>query len=242
VSFSRNPKAMPLNADNWEVIESSTPPKMVVMPSNNSGLLIGYMAHKYPGRLGWLIGPGGWRRPPSWMPVALDNGAYGAWKKGVPWCPDDWMELLAEAHRYCLPKWAIVPDVVTNREATIESWHRWQPVLAEEYPNLPLAMAVQDGMTPSDVPPEANWIFVGGDDPWKMRSVPMWVEAFPGRVHVGRVNTKKRLWECDRAGVSSVDGTGWLMGGEERLAELDHYLEFTTGQKGHPQMVMESLL
>lgn len=38
-----------------------------VMPSNHSGIRIGYLAGRYPNRLGWLISPGGWRTPPDWM-------------------------------------------------------------------------------------------------------------------------------------------------------------------------------
>lgn len=223
---------------NWDIIGSS---KMQVMPSNSSGIRCGYLCGKYPGRIGWLIGPGGWREPPEWMPVAIDNGAYPAFIKNEQWDADAFLELLATAHYHVLPKWAVVPDVVGDRDATLASWKKWQPILSELYPNLPLAMAVQDGMTPNDVPDEADWIFVGGGDPWKMQSVPMWTESFPGRVHVGRVNTEKRLWECDRAGVSSCDGTGWFRGDKKQLEGLHRYLEQSSG-KGQPQMVMDSLL
>lgn len=201
---------------------------MVVMPSNNSGIRVGYLAARFPGRLAWLIGPGGWREPPEFMPVAIDNGAFPAWTKGEKWDELAFMALLETAHRFSRPKWAVVPDVVTDREGTIERWGTWQPILAKLYPSLPLAMAVQDGMTPRDVPDNADWIFVGGADPWKMQSVPMWTEAFPGRVHVGRVNGEKRLWECDNAGVSSVDGTGWFRGNKQQTAGLVRYLEQST--------------
>lgn len=231
---------MPLNADNWEVIGSSAG-KLVVMPSNNSGIQIGRLCGMYPGRIGWLIGPGGWRQPPSWLPVALDNGAYGAWEKQVPWDENAWWNLLEEATRACLPLWAVVPDVVTDREATIESWHKWEPILRDEFPGLPLAMAVQDGMTPEDVPAGVHTVFVGGSPRWKWRSLPMWTKAFP-RVHVGKVNSKKKLWQCTEHGAVSCDGTGWTQGGEQRLQELADYLEMSTGRKSHPQMVMEALL
>ena len=231
---------MTLNADNWEVIGLSSP-KLVVMPSNNSGIQIGRLCGMYPGRIGWLIGPGGWRQPPSWMPVALDNGAYGAWEKQIPWDENAWWKLLEEAMRCCLPIWAVVPDVVTDREATIASWHKWEPILRDEFPGLPLAMAVQDGMTPEDVPAGVHTVFVGGSPQWKMRSLPMWTKTFP-RVHVGKVNSKKKLWQCTEHGAVSCDGTGWTQGGEQRLQELADYLEMSTGRKNHPQMVMEALL
>jgi hypothetical protein len=228
------------NDQSWQVIGTSIPEKMTVMPSNNSGLQVGYLAGKYPKRLGWLIGPGGWRKPPSWMPVALDNGAFGAWEKGIPWDENAWMRLLEEATRHCLPVWAIVPDVVTDREATLASWAKWEPFLREEFPNLPLAMAVQDGMTPADVPDGVHTVFIGGSFQWKWRNLPMWTSAFP-RVHVGRVNTGKQLWQCDRLGVVSCDGTGWLRGGEERLEDLAKYLEFSSTNRKQPQMIFEGI-
>ena len=231
---------MPLDADNWDVIGSTIP--MRVMPSNNSGIEVGRLCGKFPNRLGWLIGPGGWRRPPSWLPVALDNGAFPAWINKKQWDEHAWWQLLETACRACLPLWAVVPDVVADREGTLASWAKWEPVIKEAFPNLPLAIAVQDGMMPSDVPVSAKTIFVGGTTEWKWRNVRMWTEAFPGRVHVARVNSERLLWMADRSGAISCDGTGWFRGDQQQLAGLERYLDFSTGQKGHPQMVMESLL
>ena len=204
---------------------------MVVMPSNNSGIRVGILAARHPGRLGWLIGPGGWRRPPEWIkwPVAIDNGAFPAWTKGETWEAKPFLDLLETAHRFCSPIWAIVPDVVTDAEATLASWDKWRPILAEKYPKLPLAMAVQDGMTP-DMIPKTNgpsWIFIGGSDAYKMKSIPMWCAAYPGRVHVGRINGEKGLWECHntKGGVASVDGTGFFRGDPVQTASLKNYLE-----------------
>lgn len=85
-------------------------------------------------------------------------------------------------------------------------------------------MAVQDGMTPDDVPQECDTIFVGGTDRWKMRNLHMWTGNFP-RVHVGRINEYKGLWEAHKLGASSVDGTGYFRGGPKRYAGLMRYLE-----------------
>lgn len=224
-----------------EIIGTSIAPRMQVMPSNNSGLVVGYLCGKYPGRLGWLIGPGGWRRPPSWMPVALDNGAFPAWVNKREWDEHAWWELLETATRHCMPKWAVVPDVVADREATLASWAKWEPILQESFPNLPLAIAVQDGMTPDDVPASAKTIFVGGTTEWKWRTATMWTSAFPGRVHIARVNSERLLWMADRAGAVSCDGTGWMRGDPDQLAGLERYLEFSTRASGHPQLIMQSL-
>lgn len=197
---------------------------MVVMPSNNSGIRIGRLCGMFPNRLGWLIGPGGWRKPPPWMPIALDNGAFGAWKNNKPWDEHAWWSLLETAYRHSRPLWAVVPDVVTDKDATIAAWHRWSPIMRREFPDLPQAFAVQDGMTPLDVPGGVSVVFVGGSTEWKWESLEMWTKHFP-KVHVGKVNTERLLWKADQAGAISCDGTGWFRGGDERLDELERYLQ-----------------
>ena len=214
--------------------------KMVVMPSNNSGMQIGYLAGKYPGRLGWLISPDGWRKPPSWMPYALDNGAFGSWKNGTQWDEGAFMALLERARKATAPLWVVVPDVVMDAEATIARWAEWVPKIRNVLPRIPLAFAVQDGMTPADVPTNAHVVFIGGSTEWKWQKLRMWTEAFE-RVHVARVNSERMLWMADEAGAVSCDGTGWMRGGEERIEELWRYLEMSSAS-GRPQMVMEAIL
>lgn len=216
---------------------------MIVMPSNNSGIQVGYLCGKYPGRIGWLIGPGGWLVPPSWMPYAIDNGAYGAWANNRPWDEGEFIKLLERVRvnslRCHFPLWVVVPDVVADREGTLRMWEKWSPIVAHMLQGTELAMAVQDGMTPEDVPENATVVFVGGTTEWKWRYLRMWTDSFP-RVHVARVNSERTLWMAHEAGAVSVDGTGWVRGGEERLAELEHYLHEST--HGRKQMILESIL
>ena len=94
------------------------------------------------------------------------------------------------------PRWVLVPDVVMDRAATLAKWAEYAPVAAR-YGGWPLAIAVQDGMTPADIPAEAQVIFVGGSTAWKWRSLPMWAHTGM-RVHVGRVNEVERLQICER--------------------------------------------
>lgn len=209
---------------------------MIIMPSNNSGIRVGYLAGKYPQRIGWLISPGGWRTPPSWMPTALDNGAFGAFTRGDDFDVVAWQEHIETAHQQCQPSWMVVPDVVADREKTLDSWHMWQPILAKQYPHTPLAIAVQDGMTPTDIPAEADIIFIGGTTEWKWRNLRSWTDNFK-RVHVARVNTERMLWMAHDAGAESCDGTGWFRGDEQQLAGLHRYLEqSTTGERPQLQM------
>jgi len=209
---------------------------MIIMPSNNSGIRVGYLAGKYPQRIGWLISPGGWRTPPIWLPTALDNGAFGAFTRGDTFDIDAWLAHIDLAHQQCQPSWMVVPDVVADRQKTIESWDRWADHLNEQYPRTPLAMAVQDGMTPDDILPNVDVIFVGGTTEWKWRNLHLWTDNFPS-VHVARVNTERLLWMAHEAGAESCDGTGWFRGDEQQLAGLHRYLEqSTTGERPQLQM------
>lgn len=211
--------------------------RMKVMPSNNSGIRVGYLCKTYPDRLGWLIGPGGWRKPPSWMPTALDNGAFAAWKNKTPWDESAWWKLVTKAYSESPLLWAVVPDVVTNKEGTLDAWHKWSPIMRQEFPGLPLAFAVQDGMTPRDVPSGVHTVFVGGSFDWKWDNLDMWTKHFR-RVHVARVNTRKRLWQADQAGAVSCDGTGWFQYGDAKIQELDDYLKISDNLPKSPMRVL----
>jgi hypothetical protein len=195
---------------------------MMVMPANNGKGIVHYWAGKYPGLLGHLYSPDGFRGPYPWLPFALDNGAFPAYTKGVPWNEEAYRKLLARvAAQQQAPLWILAPDVVADRDATLRSWERWAPELRTF--GWPLAFAVQDGMTVGDVP-DADVIFVGGSTEWKRETMAMWGANF-ARVHVGRINTEKWLWRCVEIGAESCDGTGWFRGDKAQLAGLASFLE-----------------
>lgn len=189
---------------------------------------LGWLAGQYPGRIGWLLSPGGWRRPHRWMPYGLDNDRFTAWSKGQEWDEVAYMSMVLKAAKEKrAPQWILVPDVVANREGTLEQWRYWAPKLAPY--GWPLAFAVQDGMTQADVPSNADVVFVGGTTEWKWATVWKWCQNNE-RVHVGRVNGYEGLWSCDDAGAESCDGTGWFRGDQEQLAGLERYLRESTNQ------------
>lgn len=200
---------------------------MIVMPANNTGVIVGWLAGRFEGRIGHLYSPRPGHKNPgpfSFLSYALDNGAFAA---GDAWNESDWLELLAWARLSGVsPRWVLVPDVVGDRLGTLEKWHRFAPGVAEY--GWPLAFAVQDGMTPEDVPDNAAVIFVGGTTQWKWRTAAMWCSTFE-RVHVGRVNTYRRLWQCQDIGAESCDGTGWTRGDQRQHRGLLAYLEESSG-------------
>lgn len=213
---------------------------MLVMPSNNSGIEIGYLAGRHEGRIGWLISPGGWRRPPSWLSYSLDNGAFTAWKNNKQWDEGAFMDLIERTRGHQRPLWIAVPDVVADAQATKALWPAWSQRIRAAAPHVPLAFVVQDGMSVADVPEGAEVIFVGGSTEWKWSTLGMWTKAFP-RVHVGRVNTERRLWQCHEHGVESCDGTGWMRGDQEQIEGLRRYLRLSTRNDKPMQMVMEAI-
>lgn len=206
---------------------------MIVMPANHRGIVCGWLAGRFPGRIGHLYSPGGITQLYDFLPFALDNGRFAACAKGQTWDEQAYLGMLdrvaADVHK---PSWLLVPDVVADHEGTQREWDRWAHRLRSTY-GWPLAFAVQDGMDVDDVPKEAEVVFIGGSTEWKRRTLHDWCDAHP-RVHVGRINTNRWLWECDTAGAESCDGTGWFRGDQEQLRGLIDYLERAhTGRGDH---------
>lgn len=186
-----------------------------------------WAAGAYPGRAGMILGPVNLRKQAlrPWMPFALDNDAFSAWTNKTQWDEDAYWDMVKRVRLTRLrPLWALVPDVVADKDATIDKWQRFEPMLRKL--GWDLAFACQDGMTPSDVPPGADIIFIGGTTTWKWKTLPMWSKHFK-RVHVGRVNELRRLWTCEDYGVESVDGTGWFRDTQDgrRLRALMMWLD-----------------
>lgn len=221
---------------------------MLVMPSNNSGAH--KLAEDFPGRLGLLISPRG-ERDPRGLPWAMDNGRFASWSRSgfsseaceileadldlsntshfldlVVWAngrkPVGGAHL-CKPHRKqpkTRPEWVVVPDVPGNAEATLEAFYQWAPWLMGC--GFTLALAVQDGMSPRDVP-DGVVCFLGGSREWKWANV----ERFGAeceRMHVGRVNGYADLWRAHRAGAESCDGTGFFRGRKAQLEGLLQYL------------------
>jgi len=206
---------------------------MIIMVTNNTGFMAGLLAGQYPGRIGHLYSPGGFKYPYDGIPYALDNGRYAATTKGHDWDENAFLGMLSRVMRQCNeePRWVVVPDAVGSRDRTLREWDKWAPRLQKD--GWALAMAVQDDMKPEDVPGEAEVVFVGGTTLWKRRTIHMWCEEF-SRVHVGRINTEKWLWACHRVGAESTDGTGWFRGSARQLNGLKRYLERTDAGFSEP--------
>jgi hypothetical protein len=202
---------------------------MIVMPANATGWFWHCLARET-GRIGHLFSPGAQRGPWPWMPYAMDNGAFSCWEPttntfdAARWDKTEtaWRHLLMWAQ--CAPikaRWAIVPDVLGNSAATLARWPLYAPDVVAA--GIPLAIAVQDGMTADDVrklSPAAAVVCVGGSTDWKWATAEQWVRDFP-RVHVLRCNSPEKLYWLEAIGAESTDGTGWNRGDRRQTAGVE---------------------
>jgi hypothetical protein len=145
------------------------------------------------------------------FPYALDNGAWTAFQQGQPFDFDAFekaVDMLGAGADFI-----VAPDIVCGGMASLELSLEWVPDLLDRCGPMVL-IAVQDGMTADDLRPHVNTdvgLFVGGSTEWKEQSLPMWgrLKAETGCfLHVGRVNSKRRIKLCAMAGADSFDGSG----------------------------------
>ena len=198
---------------------------MLIMGQSNR--IWHYWSGKYPNSVGVLIGPSYGKKVPidKWMPFALDNDAFTAWRDNKSWDLAAWRKMVKYVRMTKMkPIWVAIPDVVSNSKKTISNW--W--IYKDEIKSLgwPLAFCVQDGMTPEDVPSDADVVFVGGSDEWKFPNLRVWTSNFP-RVHCARVNSQQKIEMCEKLGCESVDGTGWFRdpSRNDKIPMLERFIE-----------------
>lgn len=143
------------------------------------------------------------------FPYGLDNGAWSAYSAGRPFDEKLFSTALRKLGRDA--DWTVIPDVVAGGPASLDLSLRWMRTVLDETPRA--LLAVQDGMIASDV---RGWLgsrvglFVGGSTAWKERTMQEWgnLGAELGCwVHVGRVNSVRRISMCSAARAHSFDGT-----------------------------------
>lgn len=159
---------------------------------------------------GWrqLLTPGQrptWAR--GWM---LDNGAWSAHQQGTPFDGEAFLRHLVRWGQHA--DLVVVPDIVAGGSTSLALSRRW--ISACLFNCRRALIPVQDGMEMrdfEDVPlGHRLGIFVGGTTEWKLDTLAMWGKLARQRgcyLHVGRVNTARRINACRQAGADSFDGT-----------------------------------
>jgi len=192
---------------------------MILMPSNDTGPITQKFFKKYPDKIGILNTPFSWKNPREGVAWALDNACFKQFNE------KKYFRMLEMSKSYQKPIFIVCPDVVGCHDRTLALWNYYYHKI-DSY-NYPIAFVAQDGCGLEDVPVEADWIFVGGLDPWKKNNIHKFIGDRP--VHVGRVNSLWMLEYCESIGVASVDGTGWMRARDKK------YYDFINWFEGDPQ-------
>lgn len=144
------------------------------------------------------------------VPYGLDNGCFAKFEKKA------WRRLLEDA-RQTRPIFVCLPDIVGDARRTLDLFDAF----LEETEGLPRALVLQDGIGRHRINfSKVDAVFIGGSDEFKIST-----EAFNAAkaakmldkwVHVGRVNTAKRVMDWIGK-ADSLDGSG--------ISRYDHMLE-----------------
>ena len=145
---------------------------------------------------------------PPWA-YMLDNGAFG--EGGFQ--PDRFQTALGLLGRDA--DMIVLPDIVCGGRRSLELSLDWMHRVLQVARHGVL-LPVQDGLAPRDVrryldhPACQVGIFVGGSTGWKESTMRMWGDLAAEMavwMHVGRVNTGRRMALAVAAGAHSVDGS-----------------------------------
>lgn len=146
--------------------------------------------------------------PPD-VPWAADNGRFGP--RRDRYTNEKYMKFLTKhSHAKDLCLFATAPDVVGDAAATLEmSAPMYEQIRSLGYP---VALVGQDGLENLDVPWDSfDAFFVGGSTEWKLSEAArhLCIEARRRgkHVHMGRVNSLKRMRIAEFFGCDSADGT-----------------------------------
>lgn len=175
--------------------------------------------------LGFILTPQMGNKPDlSAMAWGADNGCFAHPErfdgdKYLAW-------LAARPAATCL--FATAPDVVGDAAKTLERSLPFLPrIRALGYP---AALCAQDGLEDLEVPWDAfDVLFIGGSTAWKLSAAAAdlvaQAKARGKWVHMGRVNSERRLRYAEAIGCDSADGTFLAFGPKINLPRLEGWLD-----------------
>lgn len=137
---------------------------------------------------------------------AADNGC---WSQGAAFRLDRFLRWLDRQPRPgCL--FVVAPDVPMDAARTLERF--WAASVEIRRLGFPVALAAQNGLELLGAPwPLLDALFIGGDDGWKLgheaARIAHRAELEGKWVHMGRVNSRRRLERAVAIGCDSADGT-----------------------------------
>lgn len=158
--------------------------------------------------------------PPN-VQWCADNGCFGKNYIG----DDGFLRWLASynAEQISRCKFAVAPDVVGDAQATLERSSPFLPKIRSL--GYPVAFVAQDGLEGTKIPwDDFDALFIGGSTEFKLGIVAKAAVAVAKRrgkwVHMGRVNSMRRLEYATAIGCDSADGTFLIFGPDKNLPQL----------------------
>lgn len=159
---------------------------------------------------------------PDGCMIGADNGKFG---KGWPG-PEKWFAWLAgTVTRYGADRFlfAVAPDVPFDAAGTLTESRPWLARI--QALGIPAAFAAQDGSENGLIPwGEFGVLFLAGSTEWKESAAAARVareaKARGLRVHMGRVNSRRRMTIASTFGCDSADGTYLAFGPTKNLPKV----------------------
>lgn len=180
------------------------------------------------GTIGRVCTPNGGGKAKSGGYWCADNGAFSA-----RWDADKWWVWLSSLNpEGCL--FAALPDVVGDWDATLALSLPWRTKVKAL--GFPVAIVLQDGCTAETVPwDDVDAVFIGGTTAWKLGPEVRELVAEAKRrglwVHMGRVNSERRLRYAKHIGCDSADGTFLSFGPDVNLPRVQAWLRGVNDQR-----------
>lgn len=183
------------------------------------------------GHLGFINTPLQGNRLVDGAAWCADNGCFGA---GYPGDKAWWAWITGLAAHADTCAFVVAPDVVSDATATLE---RSMPFLLKiRALGFPVAFVAQDGATVDDLIPWGHFdvLFVGGSTGFKLgvdaRAIVAEAKRRGNRVHMGRVNSFRRLRYAKEIGCDSADGTFITFGPDVHLPKVLAWVDRVNNQ------------
>lgn len=176
--------------------------------------------------LGQLVTPRDRNTPITGLVYAADNSAYSCWDELA------FIRMLNRlATNQSKPVFVTVPDYVGNARITNQLWDRWASEVLDR--GLVAGYVLQDGQDHSTVPwSDIGALFIGGSTEFKTdKHVRYLVRKANNKgiwVHMGRVNSLRRLQTALDMSVDSIDGSGFSRFAELKLPRALQYIQSST--------------
>lgn len=179
---------------------------MVLLCANSSTRL--HFNHEQKRHLGDFVTPRSYNQRGRTSIWAADNDAFSGFNE------DKYRRMLDRiAAASTPPQFVTLPDVVCNHEETLRLWGIWHRPLV--WRNLNRAFVLQNGLEKwgwKGVPWDyIEAVFIGGDTAFKLgefvREIVACAKSFRKWVHMGRVNSVKRMLYAKSIGCDSCDGS-----------------------------------